>query len=988
MASEQVSAAEVLQNAMSGNIPSTIQTISQQNGEITTISTSALPETMASTEAMMATESISEASQGASATLSAQEIVESIPQVQQHDSVTGSQESLVISAENVAIATTASLDTSPQMASLSANYPWAARLHDCELIGDSYRGYVTNEVELDLILTLHKQHTNSCWGTRQSPSSAKPSIRLMWKSQYVPYDGIPFLNTGRRATVMECQYGPRRKGAVNKKQVDFDEHGNAIKRHRPTCPARIYVKKVRKFPEFRIDPNLEGKNVRQAQERALTALRLAGVHVGGEERYYVQLPLPIAHEYHDMDDIPMDPEENDSQGQRLNPEVMHKIRELVARGVSGIYTVKHCLKEYVEKELFANMEPPPRHNKSYFPTIIDIQNHIHQAQMALATGTLVPLPPLTNLPSSSPQLKEKTRKRKHGPEKLSQSSQTTAEAVASIQQHYQPARLTTQDQEQLIQQTSRENYQGNEAHQLEIIQGTEGQAAEVDISNQPQILITQGSGSGRDEGQVVIVVNASSFFSGQSDSDTPTTLSLTIPASQVASLSHASLHSGTGAQAVTFIPQQTDAAPQTTGSTTTPQTVAFIPQSLDNSRGAVAFLTSQQTDNTSQVPVSAAYLAAHGQSNNILSMLDSALQASSGGTGAPVIRVGTNLGAVQIADGSQTSDAVPGQVLATQAAVEAVLSAATSRGEIKQTTSVAVSVDGEPQHKRQALEVDYTSLLKGEVFHGQQAQGQGGEEQNKSTTSSEQSQMVSIPTSAPEQGTESIHLTSLPQTSEGRNFISVDTAQPVVMVTDSVLQSMQDGGQGISTSCKDNNQSLLKGGEDNLSAQDNQLATHVSQIAAQGSHLSVQENQYYAGSQQTNAEHQLTEAQHTATAPSSQVPFAAETVQGVSVSIGTSEGVPVSMETSQVLPVSMEAASEETKEHVTARENCLKVSEGEQSVQEYNTQSSCGETAGNEQYTVSLMFESGQQLTQEETPVVSHANAFSTVNNTPAVFTQ
>lgn len=91
----------------------------------------------------------------------------------------------------------------------------------------------------------------------------------------------------------------------------------------------------------------------------------------------------------------MDPDENDSQGQRLNPGVMHKIRELVARGVSGIYVVKHCLKEYVERELFANMEPPPRHNKSYFPTIIDIQNHIHQAQMALATGTLVPLPPVS-----------------------------------------------------------------------------------------------------------------------------------------------------------------------------------------------------------------------------------------------------------------------------------------------------------------------------------------------------------------------------------------------------------------------------------------------------------------------------------------------------------------------------------------------------------------------------------------------------------------
>jgi len=205
MATEQVSAAEALQDAMSANISTTIQTISQQNGGITTISSSTLPETMTTTEAMMATESISVGTQQeASATLSGQdqEIVDNIPQVQQQESVvsvcvTGS---LVVSTENVAITTSASLDPSQQIPNLSssvqANYPWAARLHDCELIGDSYRGYVTSEVELDLILTLHKQHTNSCWGTRQSPSSAKPSIRLMWKSQYVPYDGIPFLNTG------------------------------------------------------------------------------------------------------------------------------------------------------------------------------------------------------------------------------------------------------------------------------------------------------------------------------------------------------------------------------------------------------------------------------------------------------------------------------------------------------------------------------------------------------------------------------------------------------------------------------------------------------------------------------------------------------------------------------------------------------------------------------------------------------------------------
>ena len=64
-------------------------------------------------------------------------------------------------------------------------------------IGDSYRGWVDSEVELDLLLTYHKQQTQSFWGTRQSPSPAKTSTRLMWKSQYVPFDGIPFVNSGQ-----------------------------------------------------------------------------------------------------------------------------------------------------------------------------------------------------------------------------------------------------------------------------------------------------------------------------------------------------------------------------------------------------------------------------------------------------------------------------------------------------------------------------------------------------------------------------------------------------------------------------------------------------------------------------------------------------------------------------------------------------------------------------------------------------------------------
>ncbi|GLD68501.1 calcium-responsive transcription factor isoform X1, partial [Lates japonicus] len=64
-------------------------------------------------------------------------------------------------------------------------------------------GFCCSEAELEAVLLLHKQQTGCVFGTRQSPSVDKPATRLMWKSQYVPYDGIPFVNTGSRAIVME-----------------------------------------------------------------------------------------------------------------------------------------------------------------------------------------------------------------------------------------------------------------------------------------------------------------------------------------------------------------------------------------------------------------------------------------------------------------------------------------------------------------------------------------------------------------------------------------------------------------------------------------------------------------------------------------------------------------------------------------------------------------------------------------------------------------
>lgn len=69
----------------------------------------------------------------------------------------------------------------------------------CTILGDSYYGFVKNEVEMDQVLNSYKKETNSLFAIRQTPSPVKEengTVRLMWKSQHVPYDGIPFINIG------------------------------------------------------------------------------------------------------------------------------------------------------------------------------------------------------------------------------------------------------------------------------------------------------------------------------------------------------------------------------------------------------------------------------------------------------------------------------------------------------------------------------------------------------------------------------------------------------------------------------------------------------------------------------------------------------------------------------------------------------------------------------------------------------------------------
>ena len=69
---------------------------------------------------------------------------------------------------------------------------------------------------------------------------------------------------------------------------------------------------------------------------------------------------------------------------------------------------------------------------------------------------------------------------------------------------------------------------------------------------------------------------------------------------------------------------------------------------------------------------------------------------------------------------SDHSFTVSGQVTSTSADAEAVLNAGISSHNAKQIKTEQDRMDDEPPHKRQVLDVDFTSLVKEAVYNSQQ----------------------------------------------------------------------------------------------------------------------------------------------------------------------------------------------------------------------------------------------------------------------------
>ena len=56
---------------------------------------------------------------------------------------------------------------------------------------------------------------------------------------------------------------------------------------------------------------------------------------------------------------------------------MEKIGELVGEGVKTVDEMKRHLRQFVKTELFPGQTPPASTNRHYYPTDVDVRNHMN-----------------------------------------------------------------------------------------------------------------------------------------------------------------------------------------------------------------------------------------------------------------------------------------------------------------------------------------------------------------------------------------------------------------------------------------------------------------------------------------------------------------------------------------------------------------------------------------------------------------------------------
>ena len=215
-----------------------------------------------------------------------------------------------------------------------------------------------------------------------------PQVRIFWRKTEgntdISFNDVPFSVFEQRK--LDCQKGDHYYKEKPPKQCE--KKRLCLQGTRKSgCPAQVHIKGYLLYPEYKLqESDLKGRAKRHSQEQTLQklykSLEMDASKVATQKVYHVSLPTLEAHSDHVLDSTR-------GFSQRVHPELIHQIHELVLQGITDSNEVRRALKFHVKHHL-SKIEgiQPSDSDRSYFPTSRDIQHHIYNAKKQIELSAL------------------------------------------------------------------------------------------------------------------------------------------------------------------------------------------------------------------------------------------------------------------------------------------------------------------------------------------------------------------------------------------------------------------------------------------------------------------------------------------------------------------------------------------------------------------------------------------------------------------------
>ncbi|CAH3046602.1 unnamed protein product [Porites lobata] len=260
---------------------------------------------------------------------------------------------------------------------------WQAKLRGST---NKFVGYVGSVEEAMTVIRQYELETTtkfSCFKSDKMFGAGDPFAKqrkVYFKNGKIPFDGVPFSIIGTR--VFDCQHGPDRKKSFKARHSEekVDDHSFKRRRFLPQdtmkfgCPASIRLSEVIKYCNYKVQNHHHNKRLRRDMSKKLKTDITSGQKPQVERRIYIQLPKEDEHKDHITGEI-------GGILQPINKQLVDKIGELVGEGVKAVDKMKRHLRQFVKTELFPGQSPPASTNRRYYPTDVDIRNHMYQASV-------------------------------------------------------------------------------------------------------------------------------------------------------------------------------------------------------------------------------------------------------------------------------------------------------------------------------------------------------------------------------------------------------------------------------------------------------------------------------------------------------------------------------------------------------------------------------------------------------------------------------